>query len=386
MRLRLDRDLPCSEATAFSLVSAPAALRLWAPLWVESVATGDGGHVSGTGALRRLHLRSIVRDLSALEVVEAAEPPRLFASRILRAKGVAHHRAEFRVSPRPTGCRLDLDLDLELTSAISDRLFARFVRRQLDRGLSRLERAASIAATEPAPPVRRMEDGAVLAGLFHEATRCRQELGTLAEASVEGGAGVLHFVSLFEHWTDLVIDGARRERFRHPSWMLRVLLAVHGSFVGNASKWLRGERRSVESHWRHAFERMEARERHADLSTIETSVSEGLRAQLEDDLPRALAETWLAHYMGRSDYARLRADVALAAREIGHATLRMVEGAAGTRSSRCAPLELHRARRSSDRVLAAIPGDEVDAALRAFDRGERIADLVLRMRSPLLEA
>lgn len=385
MRLRIERDLPCSEATAFSLVSAPAAVRLWAPLWVESVSTGDGGHVSGTGALRRIHLRSSLRDVSALEVVEASEPSRLFASRILDAKGVTYHRAEFRISPRAVGCRLDMELELELQSAMTERLVGRLVRSRLDRGLSRLERAASIAAIEAPPPVRRFDDGTVLPGLFEEASRGRKDLLSLMEAAADGGAGGVYFVSLFEQWSDAVIDAARRERFRHPAWMLRVLIALHAFFVGNATRWLRRERKNVESHWRRAFSRMEERERHADLTTLETSITEGLRALFDDDLPRALAETWLAHYMGRADFVRLRADVALAAREVPAATLRMLNRVRHVRGARCRGL-LPWQTSAVERALLAIPGTGIERALLAFDRGDRMADLVLRMKSPLLQA
>src|SRR5438105_1915145 len=69
LRLDLERELPCSPARAWPLISEPALMNLWSSARIEAVSAGDGGHPGGTGAVRRVHLRRRPRT-TLVEIVE----------------------------------------------------------------------------------------------------------------------------------------------------------------------------------------------------------------------------------------------------------------------------------------------------------------------------
>src|SRR5690606_11528571 len=66
----------------------------------------------------------------------------------------------------------------------------------------------------------------------------------------------------------------------------------------------------VEAHWvraHRAAERASRRDATTFLRAMR-SIRAGMRAHIEDDLPRAIARVHLTHYAGRADVARFRAD------------------------------------------------------------------------------
>lgn len=72
LRLRFERDLGSEIAASWTWFAEPAAMNQWSSARIETIAAGDGGHPSGVGALRRIHL-----PMRAGVLTEACGRPRL---------------------------------------------------------------------------------------------------------------------------------------------------------------------------------------------------------------------------------------------------------------------------------------------------------------------
>ena len=107
-------------------------------------------------------------------------------------------------------------------------------------------------------------------------------------------------------------------------------------------------------------------------------VAKGMQAHIEEDLPRALAEVHVRHYAGRCDYARFRADylrMGSIFRDAGDRLTALIptrHWPLRTRLLRAIlPAEIQ------DRVMASSYYDLPRQRRKAFERGERIARMLM---------
>src|SRR5262249_15569754 len=93
-------------------------------------------------------------------------------------------------------------------------------------------------------------------------------------------------------------------------WVLRLIPRFHHYYADNLRKRIGELSGTAERHWQTAFDEMEGLGRHGadERRMLFLGLLRGMRAHIEEDLPRALAEIWFAHYSDRCDYARFRAD------------------------------------------------------------------------------
>lgn len=341
MRLRLEQTLPCEPAVAFSLTNDPRRMSLWVTARIESLALGDGGHPAGVGALRRIHLPG-GRHID--EIVVASEPPRRFDYRALSDAVIRDHHGRLTFDSVGGGTRITWEIGATLRRRVLEPFAKRLLSRELGRSLDRLERIAASTAPYEAPPERRLGRPEELPELYEHAEATRDELRALARSLDNAGNSLQWHAQAQQQAVERQIDACRAGRLEHPGWILRLIPESQRYFLDGVHLWLRRELATVESHWREAFEAMERarRERERGTTLAERATAAGLRAHLEEDLPRALAKTWAAHYAGRCDYVRLRAD---------HLTLSATVDAVG-------PYDVRRGRRL------------------AFERGDRIAKLL----------
>jgi hypothetical protein len=268
------------------------------------------------------------------------------------------------------------DFVAPLTGLVAKQLLTRELGRSLDV-------LAEIARTEPPstlapPPARDLDETSELPRLYEVAERILQEQRTLADELLRKNDPRGWFTRSYQHVTTLQLRECRRGRFSHPAWVLRLIPVFHRYYMDSLAPSLGRAEGAVEDHWREAFRRMRRRRvrRSSRYLTMARCTLFGMIAHIEEDLPRALAEVYLAHYRGRCDYVRFRADYLAMEPIFREAGERLLFGELSrwqipppTLVLMELPVEVRSA--VMDRQLYDIPTNRV----RAFGRGERIARL-----------
>ncbi len=309
MRLRVERRLPCSPEVAFGLATNPGRMSLWSTAPVSSLELGDGNHPAGVGAMREVMLpRPVSKPLE--EVVELCNPPTRLVYRVVRGGGIAKHRGEMRFEPRAAETTLVWTVDAELELPGLGLIARLFLERELRSSLDRLAEIAVGALASPLPPVRHLDETRELGSLIARADAVRREQRERADELLDAGNPRGFFTRAYQHVTDLQIRACESDVFRHPSWVLHLVPTFHRYYVESLDRSMRRADEHPEHHWRAAFAGMKraGRRRTSGFETMARAVFYGMRAHIEEDLPRALAEVYVKHYRGRCDYARFRAD------------------------------------------------------------------------------
>lgn len=366
MHLRFDRTLPCRADIAWSLMNDPRRMNLWSFARVEALSSGDGGHPAGVGALRRIHLVWGLRPLAFDEVVVASEAPARFVYRVAEG-GMPLDDHLGRITLEETGRRTQLEWEIEIVPhrRMVGLLMRRGLGSLLERSLDRLVDVAS-AADKPAdlPPTRHLDEGAAFAPAYEAAIARLDEQRELADSLDATEAAQSGFARVLQHVFELHVEACRDGAFEHPAWVLWQLLAAQGHYLNNVRAWLRRESGAVEAHWLSAFRAMQADVRSHDGSRahLHRAVLEGVRAYVQEDVPRALADVWFQKYAGRCDYVRLRADY-LATQGL---VRRAIERVAGKAPQRRWSVRRHRSH----------TGGLPSMYREAFERGGRIAKMI----------
>ncbi|MAQ16514.1 MAG: hypothetical protein CMN30_17185 [Sandaracinus sp.] len=380
MRFTVQRWLPCPPEPAFALLTHPESMSRWSLARVEGVEAGEGGHPSSIGATRFVHLPDSVlaRDVRLEEVVCESRPPHRFVYRVVGGAPLAWHEGtqelERCVDPRGSGVQgswLKWHVHAELATPVPG--LASLVQRELEGGLRRSVEAlvaliAEDPATEPLPrwtPPPEDPDPDALRRAHVEA-----ETALRAIRRRRSGDPRTVFAGFYAEVLREVRARADAGVFTHPGWIHRLGPLAHEYYA----EALRADDRGtpVEAHWREAFraaERAFRTRRH--LEATQATIAHGLRAHLDEDLPRILATTHRDHYP-LAGFARFRAD---------HLTMRGSFAQAQRRFVASLPADAlswrQRAARKVARAstaLAWVPR----ARRQAFERGERLSALLGR--------
>jgi hypothetical protein len=289
------------------------------------VRLGDGGHPGGVGAVRTVRLpgRAVLR---LAEVIEESRAPTRLVYRVFEGAPVREHRGEIELTDESGGCRVDWTVTVRGLLPGVERLVRPAIGPALERSLAMLaERAADAPPAPPPPPERALDERDVVPALASAARICAAEQEALAGRLLGQGDDRGWFARTCRHISDMIVEDALAGRFAHPAWALRLVPRFHRFYVENLRRRLGEGAGEVEWHWRDAFaatERLGAKRR--PFEAFVTSIYLGMRAHIEHDLPRALAEVYCLDYAGRCDYARFRSDDLRLARIFTAATERVL--------------------------------------------------------------
>ena len=364
VRIELERQLSCSPEVAFALVSIPERVNLWAPVRTISLATGDGDHPGGVGALREVLFPGLARPLQ--EVVDVAEPPGRFEFREIGDAPGRGFESRIDLTPGSRGAHLRWRIDLGRQSTARSLKLRHRLEPELRSGLDSLARLASSAMPGDLPPSRRVDETVDLRSLYREAGAVLDDQRHIVYELMAAGDPKAWLARVHADVTSLQLDACRKGVFRHPGWVLRLIPRFHRYYVFNLER-ARGRSRA-EDHWQRAFEAVQYPPR----------LLEGLRlalmAHVEADLPRALAETYVASYEDRCDYSRFRADfftMGQVFEGIGPRLYRDLEGGALPVATRLARRVLPT--RLGSRAFAQRFDGLMHRRVRAFEEGASLA-------------
>jgi uncharacterized protein YndB with AHSA1/START domain len=313
MKLSLGRWLDAPPAAVWPYLTDPARMNEWSSAKVRQLEPGDGAKPGAVGELREVSIAWGKHVTRLEEVIEYADPPRTLVYRVVRMVGALparEHRGEITLEEAGKGTHLRWDVDMTFAHTAIEALVRRVVEPQLAASLDALTRVvvgAPVAELEPAAPI---EEHAALALLWADAAGVLLEQKAIAERLAKKNDPKQWFSRVYALVTENQLEACRAGRFRHPAWVLRLVLAFHRYYVGSLRGWV--ERGDVEAHWARAFGAMEdaARRKATPFEAAGYCVAKGAKAHIEDDLPRALAEVYREHYAEICGYARFRADYA----------------------------------------------------------------------------
>lgn len=309
--LDLERDLPVEPERAFALISDPDLMNRWSEARIERVAAGDGGHAGGTGALRRVHARIAGRTTVLDEVIERSEAPSELRYRVIAPSSVKRHAGVQTITATAGGSKVRWRVEVELSSRPLEWIAKAALRAALERSMDAMARVAAEGGPPRAlPPRRTLDEAAEARALRAEAEACLAAEGRRAEELLERHDDRGWFARIYQHVTEAQLRTCAEGRVEHPAWVLRMVIAAHALWDENLAYRLGERGGDVERHWVRAHAKAErGTSDGADVFARATrSIVAGLRAHIEDDLPRAIAKVHLRSYVGRADLARFRAD------------------------------------------------------------------------------
>lgn len=307
--LRFERFLRAPPDLVWAELTEPARMAQWSLARITLLEPGDRGHPGGAGALRRVSLPFLGRELHLREVVRDAAPPTRLGYRVIAGAPVRRHDGRIRIAREAEGCRLRWEVDLEATPAVvaaAAAAVAPALERSLDRLAARLPHA-------PAADLPAFADltGAPDAALWSRSEAILAEQRALAAELFARGDPTRWFARVYAYVTEGQLAACRRGAVVHPEWVLRLIPRFHHYFVDNLQRWGgAGDGARAEAHWRRAFTAMERGSRRYpdERGRLFVGLFLAIRAHIEADLPRTLAEVWVDHYHGECDYVRFRGD------------------------------------------------------------------------------
>ncbi len=377
MKVTITRSIDAPRSAVWRLITDPARMNEWSLAHIALDDPGEGGRPDGVGALcsatvRSGPLRSVLR-----EVIEVSEPPSRMVYRVIGGVPLRYHRGEITLTSE--GGATSLTWQVEMTFPLPG---VEFVTRasvvpQLEESVARL---ASVARGAPEVTVARCEvfDDEVGA-LDREAEAICEEQRALA-ARLEAAGDPRHwFARVYSLVTQCQLDAARSERVTHRAWVLRLIPVFHRYYVDNLRRFVGELDGACEPHWEIAFQRAVRRRGEALLTTLRESFRDAVRAHVEGDLARALAEVHARFYAGRCELVRFRADYLLMTPTFREASERFIDAL----PREYVPIEMRLARRwapaeAVDLVTTKTFYDYIGARAEAFERalvlvGERAA-------------
>jgi hypothetical protein len=373
MKLVLEQELPCTPEVAWVYVTSPSHLALWSLAAVRPLAVGDGGGMDGVGALREVSIQTPVSRTAFTEVIEHAQRPERLVYRVFEGLPVRFHRGELTLRPTgPEHTLLRWQVDADFLWPGAEYVARPLLERQLRQSLVQLARRVR---PEPVPPVtapRALEEEQLLPSLYSQASLCLEEQHQTADELQARGDPKYLFTRVYQYVTEEQLARCRSGEVTHQGWVLRLIPRFHAYYFDNLRAWQGPHPERTEPAWAEAFRAMDASRGQHTFAGLVGGLLLGVKAHVEEDLPRALVEVHQAHYATRCDFVRFRADYLLMGDLFRRASDRLLGGF--TRGT--LPLSI--------RVLQAVAPDPVreawlsaryyDVRLRrreAFDRAAR---------------
>ncbi|MCC6648668.1 MAG: SRPBCC family protein [Polyangiaceae bacterium] len=367
-RLVLEQALPAPAAAVWPLLVVPDEMSAWSKARVTGVARGDGGGFDGVGATRKITVHTAAGRRSFDEVVVESEPPRRLVYRVFRGLPTRDHEGTISLRDTERGSRLrwDVDFSFWLPGGASA---ARLIEAQLRESLATLSDVAR--AARPAPFDARVFAPDDLAPLRAAAEATLADQRALVEELA--GDRKRWFAQVYEYVTEGLLALVDAGGARHPGWVLRLIPVFHRYYVDNLRAWRDGG--EVEEPWARALRVMDSGD---DFTAVVGGLMRGVRAHIEEDLPRALASVWFVNYRERCDYARFRGDYLGLAPVFRRAADRMLDALPRD----MVPRSVRLVRRAAppevpDALLNRRVYDVPTRRLRAFERGGRVARLLV---------
>ncbi len=280
----------------------------WSEARIESVALGDGAHPGGTGARRRVHLPGPGRVVLE-EIVVHGEAPTRLVYQVIGNPMVVSHEGTQTLERTLGGSRLRWIVRIELAARPLEWIAQGQLLPPLERSVDALARRVleSVEAL-PLPPSRSLGEDDAFRELRPAAVAVGEAQRALADRLLAQGDDRGWFARVYQHVTEEQLAACDAGTFEHPGWVLRLLLAFHPLWEDALRARLGELPGEVPPHWHRAHT---IAERAAGANRYERAVRSifgGMRAHIEADLPRAIVDVHRAHYAGRCELARMRAD------------------------------------------------------------------------------
>jgi hypothetical protein len=304
IELRWDRDLDAPPDVVWPHLVVPTKMSEWSSAPIARVDDGDGGVPFGVGAIRKVTIDALGRKTSFEEVVAASEPSSRLVYHVVRGLPLRDHEGVQTLVPVGRGSHLAWKVRFEPITKPLGAAASRMLEAQMNASLDALVRVVANARTAriDEPRAAFHDDEHEVAELEKKGQVILRAQRALAESL--RGDPKYWFARVYEFVTEEQLRFVA-ERATHRAWILRLLPVFDRFYASNLAAHRAGGH--VEAPWRVAFGAMDRAPR-TDGVAIIRGLLLGVRAHIEEDLPRALAEVWLAHYRARCDYVRLRAD------------------------------------------------------------------------------
>ena len=306
MRMTFERDLRMPPEAAWHHLTQPALMNRWSTARIESLALGDGGLPGSVGALRRVRLPR--RGGVLTEVIDRSDAPEVLEYRVVAGAPVRAHGGAIALAPADGGgTRLRWTVDIDpYTRALVPPIWL-LLQWELNRSLDRLrdldgDGAPAAGLTDASPDFAHEVPQLPALRAVGVGVAASQE--ALADELLAAGDPRGHFARVYQYVTEGLLAAVDEGRFDHPGWVLRLVPVFDGYFTGN----VRASGAEVEPHWQRAFTTMERVRDGSPFEAMVQAVVAGMRAHIEDDLPRALATVYAEHYAGVCEHVRFRAD------------------------------------------------------------------------------
>lgn len=219
-----------------------------------------------------------------------------------------------------------------------------------------------------------------LADALAEARTMAEEQRALSQALRAAGDPKHWYVQLCHLTTQEMLQLIEAHQLPHPSWALRLLSLLHARFLHNLRRWLSPTLGCMDPHWESAFSAFNLAGEATTVYSVLTGLHLALRAQLECDLPLAVAQTLGGERT--TDYARFRADLQGTSLALRRAVERLL---AQTAAPHLPGWLARRGARLLGETLALLVRryvyDVAEQRARAFARGVQLAETQLQ-RTP----
>jgi hypothetical protein len=292
------------------MVTEPTLIGRWASAPVRALRPGHDNHPTALGATRSVALPLGLQSLK--QVVSRCDPPRSFAYQTVSAvPGVRSHSGVLSLTPAGLGTRLAWVLELTLSHTVRglEPLLRGPLTMAMRRELVALKNQLAVFAPPevlPLPPSAAPHDEDLAAALT-EVRAVLEEQRALCRA-MQAACDPKHFyLHLCQLTTEEMLLLCESGQLPHPSWALRLVALQHTRFLHNLRRWLSPNVGPVEPQWQSAFTALDLAGEATTVHSVLTGLHLALRAQLEYDLPLAVAQTLRGGLVG--DCARFRADL-----------------------------------------------------------------------------
>jgi len=313
VKLSFEQHLPASPEAVWPFITDPDRMNLWSLAMIQRLASGDGGAPGGVGELRRVTVRSLGSVVRFDEVIEHANPGRRLVYRVVAGLPVRYHRGEITLAPTETGTLLRWDVEYAFSLPGLSIGAQAVLGPQLKSSLAGLARVC-----EDAPPASYQRSGWYDDSdddprVWEDAERILVEQRAIADRLEAANDRKQWFARVYEYVTETQIAYCRTGRTTHRGWVMRLIPRFHDYYIDNLRRFTGETEGPAEHHWHGAFGAMERGHPHlrSPGELFAHGLLLGIRAHVEQDLPRALADVYLSHYAHRCCYGRLRADYLL---------------------------------------------------------------------------